>query len=246
MAVSVILAACISLFDEKCLQNRRLWPIANQDGGGPHYRWGVDSDWRRLLVTTEREKGRRRRRRDERGTSLVEFAFVFPIFMTVVLGMFSGGLAYNRKISMTNATGEASRYGATLAPASFPGPYTAPATHGLDVWLVKVADAVVQNASGDLNAGTQDRSICVAFLHPSATAAPPDTPADDYGHKLVRTTSDTPSHGPGEQCFPDGRPDTERRVQILVTRRSPISALFFTLDDVTLTARAVTRFEATL
>ena len=33
----------------------------------------------------------------ERGAALVEFALILPVFMMLVLGMFSGGIAYNHK-----------------------------------------------------------------------------------------------------------------------------------------------------
>ncbi len=188
-------------------------------------------------MNTERED--RSRISGERGVALVEFALIFPIFMTIVLGMFSGGQSYNRKVSITNATGEASRYGATLAPTTFTAPF-AYGTHGLDDWLRAVAGAVEQNADGDLALGVAGRSICVAYVHPNGTTL------NDKTHKFVRTTSQagTSSELPGDECFSDGRPPTERRVQILVRRSSPLEALFVKFP-VTLTSRSVTRFEAT-
>jgi Flp pilus assembly protein TadG len=35
------------------------------------------------------------RSRTERGAALVEFAIILPVFMIIVLGMFSGAVAYN-------------------------------------------------------------------------------------------------------------------------------------------------------
>lgn len=195
------------------------------------------------MTTQGDNRGRGGRLRSQRGATLVEFAFIFPVFMTIVLGMFSGGVAYNRKIGMTNAAAEASRYGATLAPTSFTSPFPPPSTHGLDVWLVQVADAVEQNATGDLSLGVPGRSICVAYVHPDGTAL------DDTNHRFVRTTTEAGVNSevvgsPGVRCFDDGRPTTERRVQIEVARDSPIQALFFSYG-VTLRSRSVTRFEAT-
>ena len=178
---------------------------------------------------------RRRVERDERGAALVEFALVFPLFMTLVLGMFSGGIAYDRKLTLTNAAREGSRYGATLAPATLPVP--PPSTCcGIDQWVYKVADAVMQNADGNLDAGVNGRYICVAYVYPGATTHAEST------HKLVRTTSDVASDGSG--CFPDGLSNADRRVQIEVRRKSPLETLVFSYD-LTLTAKSVTRFEAT-
>lgn len=203
-------------------------------------------------MSTERGRGGRRRR-DQRGSTLVEFAFIFPIFMMVVLGMFSGGQSYNRKISMTNAVAEASRYGATLAPgplvAAPPAAcFVVPAVSagcGVDEWLSMVAAAVAQNGDGDLDATIDGREICVAYVHPLADATRPHA---EVSHMAVFTTSDTtPSvetHGPGARCIQnDGRPNAERRVQITVKRTSPLQALFFSYD-LDLTARSITRFEA--
>ena len=55
-----------------------------------------------------------RQRRGDRGATLVEFALILPLLMMLILGMFSGGIAYNRKNSMTNAVREGARYGATI------------------------------------------------------------------------------------------------------------------------------------
>ena len=54
------------------------------------------------------------RTRDERAAALVELAIVLPLVIALILGLFTGGMAYNRKITIVNAAREASRYGATL------------------------------------------------------------------------------------------------------------------------------------
>lgn len=178
---------------------------------------------------------------------MVEFALILPIFMTLVLGLITFGQSYNRKLTMTNAAAEASRFGATLAP----GPLQAGCC-GIDRWVEKVADAVEQNASGDLGVGVTGRTICVAYVYPNGVDDSPPT-AQGHGqisHKLVRTTDNVgvPTSGwtPPEngRCFDDGRPNSERRVQVMVSRKSPLQALFFNYD-LTLTARSVVRFEAT-
>lgn len=193
---------------------------------------------------------RRRVERGERGVALVEFALVFPVFMTLVLGMFSGGLAYSRKVTLTNAAREGSRYGATLAPASLP--LSSPLSAGIDEWARVVADAVEQNAEGDLDDGVDGREICVAYLNPAGDADA-GVPHKEKSHRLLRpeigADQELAGDSPGAtlatlQCFADGRPNSEKRAQVMVTRRSPINLLFFDIP-VTLTAESVTRFEAT-
>ncbi|MFP5377848.1 MAG: TadE/TadG family type IV pilus assembly protein [Acidimicrobiia bacterium] len=188
---------------------------------------------------------RRRVERGERGAALVEFALILPLFLTLVLGMFSGGLAYSRKITLTNAAREGARYGATLAPSTVLPPSAT--CCGIDYWVTKVADAVEQNAEGDLDAGVDGREICVAYVYPAADANPSNVDAihREKSHMVVRTTSDTTSFGPTARCIAnDGLGTNDRRVQVTVQRGSEIQLLFVSYD-VTLTAQSVTRFEAT-
>lgn len=183
-----------------------------------------------------------KRLRGQRGAALVEFALIFPIFMTIVLGMFSGGQSYNRKNSMTNATGEAGRYGATLAPSSLGA--VAPST-GIDEWVRKVAAAVIQNADGDLDATVDGREICVAYVHPKADTTLPHNQISHMARYTISDTTPFEDSGASARCIAnDGRGSDEKRVQITVKRRSPLQALFFSYD-LDLTARSVTRFEAT-
>lgn len=195
------------------------------------------------------ERYQRRVERGERGAALLEFALIFPIFMTLALGMFSGGQAYNRKITMTNAAREGARYGATLDPTGFTAPYpaTTPSSdHGLDQWLFEVMDVVQQNAEGELDAGTEALGICVAYVNPSGpNHGPPGDPANDTaGHTLNRdnTGSSYGTSGPTAECFTDNLASTDQRVQVELTRKSDIQLLFFSIP-VTLTSRSVMRFE---
>lgn len=180
----------------------------------------------------------------ERGATLVEFALIFPIFMALVLGAFSGGQSYDRKLTLTNAAREASRYGATLPVGNFVSPFTAPATNSMQAWLVSVATAAEQNAIGDLGSNVTGRSICVAYVHPNGNTASPATP-NDRTTKLVRTgtSTNTFTTGASETCFADGRPANERRVQVRVSRPGSIQTLFYTYD-LTISAQSFTRFEA--
>jgi hypothetical protein len=182
-------------------------------------------------VTTERDKGRGIHTRDERGAALVEFALIFPIFMVVVLGMFSGAREYNRKNAMISAARETSRYGATLPVAS------AAPSGTVSNWLHQLAVYAEKTSEGSLAPTVGSREICVAYVYD------PDTGAD----QTVREThfSGNVSSGvvSGSKCFEDGRPATEARVQVSTRRTGKIDGLFFTIP-LTLTSRTVTRFEA--
>ena len=196
------------------------------------------------------QRFRQRVERGERGVALVEFALVLPLLAMLMLGTFSGGIAYNRKITMTNAVREAARYGATLAPSTIPLP--PPSTCcGIDLWVNRVADAVVENAEGELDPGDPGREICVAYVYPAADAIVADTDPihKQKSHMVRRTTSDTtPSaqaFGTSARCISnDGLGAQDRRVQITVKRGSELE-LLFTNVNLTLTARSVARFEAT-
>lgn len=56
----------------------------------------------------------RSRQESQRGAALVEFALVLPVIVSLLLGLVTGGLAYNKKIAITDAVRGAARYGATL------------------------------------------------------------------------------------------------------------------------------------
>lgn len=78
----------------------------------------------------------------EHGVTLVEFALILPLFMMLVLGMVTGGHAYFRKISITDAVREGARYGVTY-----------PAQIGrFDVWEAAVTQRVVESSGGEVKA----------------------------------------------------------------------------------------------
>lgn len=171
---------------------------------------------------------------NERGAAMVEFAFVLPVFMALILGMFTGGSAYSTKLSLNGAAREGGRYGATLPLAS------APASCGgsgssTNNWLHCVADATEQAATGDLAAGKPGRSICVAYVHPAGTVANDVTARLNVTATGVATTSASP-------CFADGLPNDIRRVQVAVTRTADLEALVLS-RVLNLNARSITRFE---
>jgi Flp pilus assembly protein TadG len=159
--------------------------------------------------------------------ALVEFALVFPVLMMLLLGMITGGFAYNQKLAITNGVREGSRYGATLPVTS---------SCQLNCWLGKVADVTQSASEGELNSTVTALNICVAYVYPAGASA-----SNDVTKSLTRTASgDTTSNG---TCFSDGRPDNERRVQVTGSRQGKIEFLVTSMTP-TLSSQAVTRFEA--
>ncbi|HEX4979070.1 MAG TPA: TadE family protein [Acidimicrobiales bacterium] len=162
-----------------------------------------------------------RRGRGESGASLVEFALILPVFFTLLLGMFTGGLAYTRKLAVTDASREGARYGATLPLSAAPD---------VDTWLGQVADVAVASASGELDPGESGSAVCVA--HVPGTGSPRRL-------QRVGTSSDVLSDA---VCYDDGR-SNEARVQVVAERTSKLEVLVWS-DDLSLTSRSVVRFEA--
>ena len=170
----------------------------------------------------------------ERAAAIVEFALVLPVLLTIVLGAFSGGLAYSQRSTLSGAASEASRFGATLAVAASTG-------GTINGWLADVASAAQQGATGDLGVGVQGRRICVAYVYPNGTAP------GDVTTMLVRTDGGDAitNPAPSAACIAggDGRPASERRVQVVVQRTTRFEALVLS-RDVTLTSKAITLYEA--
>ena len=77
--------------------------------------------------------------------------------------------------------------------------------------------------------------VCVAFVHPDGIAASDLTSNRIDNGGVISYNADT--------CFADGRPDSERRVQVAVAREADFNALVFS-STLTLDGEAVSRFEA--
>ncbi len=101
---------------------------------------------------------RRRRRgpaRSEAGAVIFEFFLVLPLLMSLVLGLFTGGLAYSKKISIVEAAREGARYGASL-PMGTGG-------SAVSTWETAVKTRVVDASNGAIVAG----DVCVKWVLPT-------------------------------------------------------------------------------
>ena len=155
----------------------------------------------------------------ERGAALIEFAVILPLVLMLTFGMVTAGREYNHKLSISNAAREGSRYGATLPVDNF---------GGINAWLDDVAAVAVGSAGSDLAPGVAGRRVCVALM------------GDQAGRRDELGVAG-PAYGGGE-CYVDGRPADEPRVQVLLERAGEIDAIAFDMS-VTLTGKAVSRYE---
>jgi Flp pilus assembly protein TadG len=171
-----------------------------------------------------------RRRRNggnrDRGAALIELAFALPLILMLVVGIATAGAAYNTQLALTHSAREAGRYGATLPVTNF---------GSMNAWLDEVAARAVTDATGSLNPGTPGLEICVAYVHPDGLVSTDQTAS--------RTnTGGTVTYGNGV-CYPDDRPNGERRVQVEVKRNANFSVVFWS-SVLTLDSDGTSRFEA--
>lgn len=161
----------------------------------------------------------------DRGAALVESALILMLVASLFLGATTSSVAYAQSASLQTAAREASRFGATL-----------PVNGDLAGWLDNVLAVARGAAVGDLDAGVAGQHICVAYVYPNGTDV------NDRTKRLTESLGVTGTIETGVDCFADGRPANERRIQILVQRQSTIQAAFFS-TDVTLDAQAAVRYE---
>lgn len=159
--------------------------------------------------------------RGEAGASLVEFALVLPVFLMVVLGMLTGGLAYSRKLSIAQAAREGARFGATL-------PITTSVPIG--TWLTRVSDLTIASSDGELGPDRPGRFVCVAYVQASGTA---------MRRQTVGAASPVVESQP---CIADDGRSGEARVQIVASRTSELEVLVYS-RTLTLSSHAVARAE---
>ena len=140
--------------------------------------------------------------------------------------MVSAGIAFNNQLALTHAAREGGRFAATLPVTNFVN---------MNAWLDAVAIGVVNDSTGSLGPGVPGHLVCVAFVHPDGIAASDLTSNRIDNGGVISYNADT--------CFADGRPDSERRVQVAVAREADFNALVFS-STLTLDGEAVSRFEA--
>ena len=158
------------------------------------------------------------RRDSERGAALVEFALVLPLMMALILGLVTGGSAYNRKLSMTNAVREGSRFAATL--------------DGSTTWASSVQTRTVELATGDLTTS----QVCVQLVKNGAVVSYGGYTYEALGSGCSSTTAPTVTAS-----------STDCVVKVWAARvnQDKLQAMFFT-SNLTLTSKSVARYEGTV
>lgn len=147
---------------------------------------------------------------------MVEMAIVLLLLVMLLVGTTTTAIAFSRNNQIENSAREASRFAATL-----PGPIDT-------TWLQTVRDVARAAAQGDLSATSPGQLICVAFINGAAIESLTDTGG-------AETWPDT-------ECFADGRPASEVRVQVVTQRDVTIQAVVFS-KDVTISAPAAALYE---
>ena len=107
----------------------------------------------------------------DRGATLVEFAIVIPVFMMLIIGLFTGANLVNRQIQVSHAARNGARYGASLNLQSG--------------WATAVQTKIASTAADDFPAS----AICVALVtgpgnSPTVVAA--GAPLDPSTRVVVR------------------------------------------------------------
>jgi len=161
--------------------------------------------------------------RRERGASIVEFALILPLLSMMALGMLTGGIALDRKQDITNAAREAARFGATVAEGQCEPDPDAECS-GL-TWAKLVQSVAVQRANG----AVADGDVCVALV-------------SGPGWAPVAVDSTHTTDLSGKACYVDNSSDTDKRVQVKVTKSDRLEAVLFAMD-LDLSSKATARFE---
>lgn len=169
------------------------------------------------------------RRSDDRGAVLVEFALILPILTMLLLGLVSGAIAWNENLALSQGARVAGRRAVTT-----PLPATQTSV-SMGPWLDAVANHAVAASEGKMASTVSGRAVCVAYVYPAGTAA-------DQTFKREVTGTGTPTYGT-TPCFEDGQSDTDRRVQVVLSRDA-ILDLGLRRIALTLRRQVVYRFEA--
>jgi hypothetical protein len=172
------------------------------------------------MTLTRRIARGRLRRRDDEGVSAVEFALVLPVFIMLMFGVTTAGLAYNDDLSITNAVREGARLGSVID-------YKPAVAHA---W----ADAVQQRVqqvyfNGDSTLATSQ--VCVELVDSTGTSLATPTTQGSCGT--------APS-------LPTGLSSGDCVVRVWVAKPAKISLLVFPSMNFTIAAQSASRYGRTV
>jgi Flp pilus assembly protein TadG len=167
----------------------------------------------------------RKREKSESGAALVEFALILPVFMILVLGVFSGAIVYNQKLDLAHAAREGARFGSVLnTTASLTGNCASSS------WASCVQGITVERSGGDLTTG----GVCVALVKDDGVTVYSDT---NHAASWFSTN--------GSANCPNANDSAGKgtHVQVTAERNGKIEALVLKWN-MTLKSNASARYEA--
>jgi hypothetical protein len=167
---------------------------------------------------------------EDRGVAIVEMALILPILVVLMLGMFTGALAWNQSQALGQGARVAGRYAATLPLPVPTGTQTQ--TQANDAWLDGLIDRAVASAEGQVGSTVAGRAVCVAYVDPGASL----TMSRTLTGASTRTSSTSP-------CFEDGQGASAKRIQVELRRDGHIDTGFYRVP-LELRRSAVYRYEA--
>src|SRR5215510_7319382 len=173
----------------------------------------------------QRRKGPRRR--GEHGAALVEFAILLPVFLLIVFGGLTAGIAFSHKSEVIHAVRDGARYGATV-PLDQCTPVSTCANRN---WAQVVRDVTIQRSDGALSSA----QVCVALVNNAAG----DVYTQTGGVYSTGTTTTFPTAG----CFDDGGTDTGLRVHVSAVRGGNTINLIVASPSYTINSKAAAHFE---
>ena len=107
--------------------------------------------------------------RGERGQSLVEFAFIVPVFMLLLLGMLEFGFAFEHDQTLAYATREGARAGATAGDGSTTYPCNTTTKANFDTPIIAAVERVLTSTGSPIDL-SQVNSITVYLAKPDGTS----------------------------------------------------------------------------
>ena len=162
------------------------------------------------------DKPRRARRSDDRGAALVEMAIAVPVFVSIMLGTITSGLALNDELQVTHAAREGARYGATVPDAE---------VFSSGTWATNVRVVVVDRFGSGLAPG----DVCVALVE---------------GASPVPLSATHTTKSDGSACYDDSSAGVvSARVQVTVEKASFIDTALYR-HDMVLSSEAVAQHES--
>jgi hypothetical protein len=181
-----------------------------------------------MMVRTAPTQHRTRWHR-EGGAAAVELVVIVPLLLTLLLGTIAVGAAYHQKLGLTEGAREGARLGATLRTGHpDDNPRTGVPTNA---WLLEVAQVATATAE-DWD------SVCVAY-----TGLVAFSPTGSQVTRSLRQTNGGGASFGSTRCFDDGRPATERRVQVSMRGTAPFDNFFFMRRTLELEGSSIARFE---